>query len=90
MNIEKLYKVVEEDQMNSPISLICSELELQGYRVKLEGLDTSEAELDKDVFIDFENSVQGFQIEIFKNEYPVYRFNVLFTGYHKFIIANLN
>ena len=90
MNIQRLFEIVDEDQMNSPVSLICGELENLGYKVKLEGVEVSRFDLEENVFIDFQNISNGFEIDVFRNDLPLQKLNIVFTDYHKFIIANFN
>lgn len=63
MNIENLYKAVEEDEINSPLPTIVHELEMQGYNVKLEGLEKTANDLDAELFYDLEKTTNEFELE---------------------------
>jgi hypothetical protein len=83
MNIQKIFKSVEDDEMNSPLLSIIWELEKQGYTVKLEGVDVTAGDMEDKLFEDFERATNKFYVEIIK-EGLKQKFSVVFTGYHKF------
>lgn len=87
MNIQKIFKSVDADEMNSPLPSIVRELEQQGYKVKIEGVDFSIDEAIINLFVDLEQSTNEFNVEILK-EGLTQKFKLVFTGYHKFIIQN--
>lgn len=84
MNIEKICKAVEKDEMNSPLPTIVHELEMQGYKIKLEGLEVTANDLDADLFYDLEKSTNEFVVEIEKEGEMNQKFKLVFTGYHQF------
>ncbi|OGU81712.1 MAG: hypothetical protein A2W11_12800 [Ignavibacteria bacterium RBG_16_35_7] len=88
MNIEKIYKAVENDEMNSPLPTIVHELEMQGYKIKLEGLDVTANDLDADLFFDLEKATNEFVFEIEKAGEKNQRFKLVFTDYHEFNFQN--
>ncbi len=45
MNIEKICKALQEDQMNSALGIICAELESQGYKPEIEGIRVTASEI---------------------------------------------
>lgn len=81
MNIEKIYNA---DEMNSPLVTICTELEKQGYNIKLEGLEIKSADLEQDLFNDLEKATNEFEIELIKESEPKQKFKLIITDYHKF------
>lgn len=84
MNIEKIFKAVNEDDMNSPLISIVNELEKQCYSVILEGVDVTADELDNNLYSDLEKSVNEFNFEISKNGIVEQIFKLKFLEYHKF------
>ena len=90
MNIEKVFTSVEEDEMNSPLPTIVHELENQGYKVKLEGLEVSANDLDADLFVDLEKATNEFEIELMKEDEIIQKFKLVFTDYHEFNFQNKN
>lgn len=83
MNIQKIFQAVEIDEMNSPLPSIVYELENQGYKVKIEGLDVTAADMDDKLFDDFEKATNEFKVEVIKEELTQ-KFKLVFTDYHKF------
>jgi YbbR domain-containing protein len=83
MNIEKVFATV--DEMNSPLPTIVHELENQGYKVKLEGLEVTANDLDANLFVDLEKATNEFEIEIVKEGEKSQKFKLVFTDYHDFI-----
>jgi hypothetical protein len=84
MNIEKIFKAVGEDEMNSPLISICSELEKQRYKIKVEGLEVTTDDLETELFNDLERATNNFNLELTKNNGEPQRFKLVFTDYHKF------
>ena len=83
MNIQKIFKAVDADEMNSPLASIIYELEEQGYKVKIEGLEVTAADMDDKLFDDFEKATNEFEIEI-RKENLMQKFKLNFTEYHRF------
>ena len=90
MNIEKVFSAVEEDEMNSPLPTIVHELEEQGYKVKLEGLEVTANDLDAELFVDLEKATNEFEIELMKDDEIIQKFKLVFTDYHRFHIQSYN
>ncbi len=88
MNLEKIFTAVYEDEMNSPLPTIVYELEGQGYKVKLEGLEVTANDLDADLFVDLEKATNEFEIELMKDDEINQKFKLAFTGYHNFHFKN--
>ncbi len=84
MNIEKIFNAVDEDEMNSPLPLIVSELERQGYAVRIEGVDVTSDDIDDNLFVDLEKAVNEFEMELLKSSEIEQKFKLVFTDYHKF------
>lgn len=83
MNIQKFFSAVAADEMNSPLPSIIWELEQQGYKVKLEGVEVTAGDMEDKLFEDLERATNNFEIEILK-EGLIQKFKLVFTDYHKF------
>lgn len=84
MDLDKIYKAVDDDEMNSPLVSIVYELEKQGYKVKLEGIEVTSEDLEKEMFGDLEKATNIFEIELFKNSGIGQKFKLVFNDYHRF------
>lgn len=84
MNIQNIFNAVEADEMNSPLPSIIYELEKQGYKVKIEGLEVTAEDMEDQIFEDLERSTNEFELELLSNSEPSQKFNLVFTDYHKF------
>lgn len=89
MNIQKIFESVEEDDMNSPLPSILWELEQQGYKVNLEGIEVTAGDMKDKLFEDLERATNNFEIEILK-EGLTQKFKLVFTDYHKFNLQAYN
>lgn len=83
MDLEKIYKAVDGDEMNSPLITICDELVKQGYGVNIEGVEFADDETCLNLFCDLECATNEINFEIiYKN--TTESFKLVFTDYHKF------
>lgn len=83
MNIRKIYKAVEDDEMNSALVSVCFELVEQGYEVRVEGVEYTNDESFTELLCDLENATNEINIEIIKNT-KTESFKLVFTDYHTF------
>lgn len=83
MNIQNIFYAVESDEMNPPLPLVVLELERQGYKVKIEGLEVNAEDMEDKIFEDLERATNEFNVEI-TNEKSSQKFKIVFTDYHKF------
>jgi hypothetical protein len=83
MNIQNIFESVDTDEMNSPLPSIICELEQQGYKVILEGVEVTAGDMEDKLFEDLERATNNFEIEILK-EGLLQKFKLVFTDYHKF------
>jgi hypothetical protein len=84
MDIQKVFNAVTVDEMNSPISSIVYELEQQGYKIKLEGVDVTAGDMEDKMFEDLGRATNEFEIELLKESEGSQKFKLVFTDYHKF------
>ena len=45
MNVQKIFDMLQEDQENTALGIICAELEEQGYKVRVDGKDVDSADI---------------------------------------------
>jgi hypothetical protein len=67
MNIEKIYSALKEDQMNSALGIINSELEAQGYEIEIEGIKVTSKEIFENKFPSLEEVAEPLNIILFKD-----------------------
>lgn len=88
MNIQKIYKALTEDEGNSAVGIILSELENQGYSVLVNDVPiTSEA-----VFNGEKEDIEALnelKISLLKAETIEQEFYIEFVEFHDFIIKNI-
>jgi hypothetical protein len=85
MNIEKIFSVLNQDQMNSSLGIICAELESQGYEVEVEGIQITASEIFENKTPSLEEVNGPLNIKLFKNEKEDQKFSINFIDYHKII-----
>lgn len=84
MNIDRVFRAVDEEDMNSPLTSIVSEFEKQGYSVKLEGVEVTTDDMESDLFVDLERATNELTFELFKEDVKDQKFKLVFTEYHQF------
>lgn len=85
MNIENVFKALDEDEMNSALGIICYELELQGYNVKIEDIEVCAEEIFEKKLPSLEELPEPLNIELLKNGEIEQKFAIDFTDYHRII-----
>ncbi len=83
MNIEKIFLALSEDEMNSALGIICSELESQGYKIEIEGMEITSDEIFENKFTSLEVVNESLNINLFKEGKSEQKFSITFTNYHK-------
>lgn len=79
MNTQKLFKLIEAEEMNSPLITINFELGRQEYRVKLEVVEVTTENMYDNIFDDFEKAMNRFENEQMKDSEPPQKFRFKFT-----------
>ncbi|MCH8034847.1 MAG: hypothetical protein IH950_13960 [Bacteroidetes bacterium] len=83
MNIEKIYLALNSDQMNSALGIICAELESQGYKIEVEGIQVTADEIFENKLPSLEEVAEPLNIKLFKNGEEEQKFSIDFIDYHK-------
>ena len=85
MNIEKIFTALEEDEMNSALGIICSELEHQGYKVEIEGIEVTSEDIFEEKLKSLEEVPAALNIKLFRKEKEEQKFSINFIDYHKVV-----
>ena len=85
MNVQRIFEALGNDQQNSALGIICSELEQQGYSVVMNGHPVESGELfgDERSGLDKEMSVN---ISLLKDGAIVQEFSITFEDFHEIAI----
>lgn len=89
MNVQMLFEAAKNDEMNSALGVIVSELEKQGYRVLAENKEVSAVSIFDGEQEDLENR-SSINLKLYKGDDIVQSFVVEFLEYHEFIIKKDN
>ena len=87
MNIQKIFEVLEEDQDNSALGIICSEFEQQGYSVNVNSLSISSDDIFEGGYDELEK-LSEVEIELLKNDVTEQKFIIEFVDFHNVIIKS--
>jgi hypothetical protein len=85
MNIQKIFKALEEDTENSALGIICQQLEEQGYKVFINGKAVSVKGFFEDAYPELE-SLSQLYICLKKGEKIEQEFILEFTDFHEIAI----
>lgn len=85
MNIEKIFKTLNTDPMNSALGIICSELESQGYEFEIEDIKVTADEIFQNKVPSLEEVAEPLNMKLFKERKEVQKFSIEFIDYHKVI-----
>ena len=86
MNFQKLYDVLEENEMDSALALIVREMENQGYKADVLGIPVTSNELFDGKYDDIYKLNEPITFALYKNEKLEQEFDIIFTDYHKILI----
>jgi hypothetical protein len=86
MNVQKIFDALHEDQENSELSIICGELEEQGYKVRLDGRDVTSAEILDGDHVDLEDKVGPLIASLYKDGSLEQEFTLEFIDDHEVVI----
>lgn len=82
MNIEKIFKILDSDEMNSALGIICTEIESQGYKIEIEGIEVSANEIFNNKIPSLEEVNMPLNIKLIKNGKLEQKFSLAFVDYH--------
>ena len=85
MNIEKIFKALNEDEMDSALGIICSEFEHQGYKIEFEGIEVTSEEIFEEKLKSLEEVPSALNVRLFKDGKEEQKFSIDFIEYHKIV-----
>jgi hypothetical protein len=83
MNIEKIFKALEENEMDSALGIIVVELELQGYSVHVYDIPVTSDEIFDGKYDDIYKLFEPVAISVYKNDSLEQEFEITFNDYHE-------
>lgn len=83
MNIEKVFSELKKDEMNSALGIICSELETQGYKIEIEGIEATSDEIFENKLASLEEVAEPLNVKLFKDGKEDQKFSIDFVEYHE-------
>jgi hypothetical protein len=86
MNVQKLFDALRQDQNNSALGIICSELETQGYKVAIDGVKVNSDGFFNEKYPEIEKKMKPLKISLFREGTFEQEFIIEFTDFHEFII----
>jgi len=86
MNVQKIFNALIEDQGNSALGIICSELEAQGYKVAIDGEKVDSDGFFNEKYPEIEKKMGSLNISLFRDDVLEQEFVIQFTDFHKFMI----
>jgi len=86
MNVQKVFDALNEDQDNSALGIICSELEAQGYKVAIDGEKVNSDGFFNGKYPEIEKKMDPLKISLFLGDALEQEFVIQFTDFHEFII----
>ena len=88
MNIQRINEALEEDQGNSALVIICSELERQGYSVNVNSIAVNGVDVYEGQYEDLEKLTE-LEFELLKDGKVEQKFIIEFVDFHKVIYKSL-
>lgn len=85
MNIEKIFKALEEDSNNSALGIICQQLEKQGYIVSINEEAVSSEGIFEERHPELE-SLSQVDISLKRGKKMEQSFSIEFTDFHEIVI----
>ena len=86
MNIQKIFRALEEDSQNSALGIICGELEAQEYSVTINEMSVKSEGFYNGEYSKIEKDLKPIKIGLLKNNILEQEFSVEFVDYHDIII----
>ncbi len=86
MNVQKIFRALEEDSQNSALGIICGELEAQEYSVTINGMSVKSEGFYDGKYSKIDKDLKPIKIGLFKKTILEQEFSVEFIDYHDIII----
>lgn len=85
MNIQKIFNALQDDDDNSGLGIICNELEIQGYSVKIDNIPVKANEIFEGKHENLENKLGLLYVVLIKNAQVEQEFSIEFIEFHEII-----
>ena len=86
MNVQKIFDMLQEDQDNTALGIICAELEEQGYKVRIDGKDVNSAEIFDGGHKDLEDKPGPLNVALYRDGSMEQEFSLEFIDDHEVVI----
>lgn len=86
MNIQAIFDALEEDDQNSALGIIVSELEAQGYNVQIDQTAVDSQGFFEGKYADLENKMEPLDIALFRSDALEQQFSIEFIDFHDFVL----
>ncbi len=86
MNVQKIFDMLQEDQDNTALGIICAELEEQGYKVRVDGRDINSADIYDGRHKDLEDKLGPLNMVLYKDDSLEQEFSLEFVDDHEVVI----
>ena len=86
MNAQKIFDMLQEDQDNSALGIICAELEEQGYKVQVDGRDVHSADIFDGRHEELEKKLGTLNIALYRDGSLEQEFCLEFLDGHEVVI----
>jgi len=86
MNVQKIFDMLQEDQDNTALGIICAELEEQGYKVRVDGKDVDSADIYDGRHKDLEDKLGPLNISLYRDGAMEQEFSLEFIDDHEVVI----
>ena len=86
MNVQKIFNMLQEDQDNTALGIICAELEEQGYKVQIDGKDVNSAEIFDGGHKDLEDKLGPLNVALYRDGSMEQEFSLEFLDDHEVVI----
>ena len=86
MNVQKIFDVLQGNQDNTALGLICGELEEQGYKVRIGGQEVTSAAIFDGDHKDLEDKPGPLEVFLYKDGSLEQEFSLEFLDHHEVVI----
>lgn len=86
MNVQKIFDLLQEDQENTALGIICAELEEQGYKVRVDGKDVDSADIYDGRHKDLEEKLGPLNVALHRDGAMEQEFSLEFVDEREVVI----
>ena len=86
MNVQKIFDVLQGNQDNTALGIICGELEKQGYKVRIDGQEVTSAAIFDGDHKALEDKLGPLGISLYRDGSLDQEFSLEFLDHHEVVI----